>query len=482
MPRSAEQKQRFWRISAAGMFFQGGAAAIDPSTIVATLVHGLTGSAFAVGAAAGVVRFGWLFPQLFVAYYAERRTRRLRFYAAGAFGRVACLTSLAMWLWLASDPRSSSGVAVFFALWTIYAFVSGIVAVPYNDIVARSVVSEWRSRMLALRFFGGGVLALAVAAAAYQILDVLPFFTGYAVVLMLGAALLLVSAVSFVSADEPGAPVRAWAASTFLAFLQQGRDVLITDRRFRLFLAGQWLGGTAALALPFYVLQAEPAARDVAFLLLAQTVGALLSNPLWGAYGDRRGKRELLELVAALGVIAPLLALVWIAAGARIAPALPYFAVVFFFLGAVGNGSTIAYLGYLMEISPDDRRPAYSGYFNALAAPAALLPAAGGLIAQVQSYAAVFLISIAAAALQFCARSSGDPAASRVTACASTSKAAPKARPHRQTSRSTPKLKCGVCSIELLGATSCGSMPRKAFLVDVTGKCGLTPKISTETA
>ena len=84
----------------------------------------------------------------------------------------------------------------------------------------------------------------------------------------------------------------------------------------------------------------------------------------------------------------------------------------FFCLGAVGNGSTIAYLGYLMEISPDDRRPAYSGYFNALAAPAALLAVAGGWIAQAQSYAAVFSISVAAAALQFCVvrrlRTSGD--------------------------------------------------------------------------
>ena len=69
-------------------------------------------------------------------------------------------------------------------------------------------------------------------------------------------------------------------------------------------------------------------------------------------------------------------------------PALAWFVVVFFILGAVGNGRTIAYLGYLMEISPDDRRPAYSGYFNALVAPAALLPiAAAGIAAAAASRA-----------------------------------------------------------------------------------------------
>ena len=118
--------------------------------------------------------------------------------------------------------------------------------------------------------------------------------------------------------------------------------------------------------------------------------------------GDRRGKRELLEIVAALGAVAPILTLAWIANDGRwSAAALPYFAVVFVLLGAIGNGSTIAYLSYLMEISPDDRRPAYSGYFNALAAPAALLPMAGGAVAQAGSFAAVFAVSVTAAALQF---------------------------------------------------------------------------------
>jgi len=100
MPLEARSPdQRFWRISTAGIFFQGGAAAVDSSTIVAALVYGLTGSPFAVGAAAAISRYGWLFPQLFVAYFAQRRQRRMPFYIFGAFGRAP------VWLpWLASSP------------------------------------------------------------------------------------------------------------------------------------------------------------------------------------------------------------------------------------------------------------------------------------------------------------------------------------------------------------------------------------------
>ena len=65
MRAAAKVARRFGKFAAAGIFFQGGAAAIDTGTIVATLVHGLTGgSAVAVGAAATIARAGWLVPQL----------------------------------------------------------------------------------------------------------------------------------------------------------------------------------------------------------------------------------------------------------------------------------------------------------------------------------------------------------------------------------------------------------------------------------
>ncbi|MFQ5544686.1 MAG: MFS transporter [Acidiferrobacterales bacterium] len=397
--------KRFRRIATAGIFFQGGAAAVDTSTIIAALVHGLTGSTYAVGAAAALSRYGWLFPQLFVGYLAQRRQRRMPFYMIGAFGRVACLAGVAGLLAVAGDLPSTFVITLFFVLWTVYAFVSGIVAVPYNDIVARSVPSARRSRLLAIRFFGGGLLALGVAATAHELLNTLTFTGGYAAVVLLGAALLLISSLSFVSAGEPIAPLPQSSAEGFVEFLRQGVAVFRTDRRFRLFVYTQWLGGGVVMAVPFYILQViatEGTAAQVAFLLGAQTAGALLSNALWGWWGDRHGKQSLFQAVLVLRAAPPLLILFWVAmSGAWGVPTLAGFAVVFLLLGAVDNGITIAMLGYLMEISPDDQRPAYSGYFNALVAPAALLPLAGAAIVEATSLAGVFLVSLAFAVLQF---------------------------------------------------------------------------------
>jgi hypothetical protein len=188
---AAVHRRRFRLIAAAGIFFQGGAATVDTGTIIPALVHGLTGgSAVAVGAAAAIVRSGWLIPQLVIGHLAQRRRERMPLYKIGAFGRVVCLTGLAGLVAMAGDRPDAGVIAAFFVLWTVYAFVSGIVAVPYNDIVARLIVSERRSRVLAARFFGGGLLALAVAGAADRLLGALPFPQSFAAVLVLGATLL----------------------------------------------------------------------------------------------------------------------------------------------------------------------------------------------------------------------------------------------------------------------------------------------------
>ncbi len=113
-----------------------------------------------MGAASAVLRLGWLLPQLVVGFLAQRAERRMPFYIVGAFGRASCLALIALLLAIVSEPANGWFACGFLALWTLYAFVSGIVAVPYNDIVGRSIPSGALSRMLAWRFFGGGLLAL----------------------------------------------------------------------------------------------------------------------------------------------------------------------------------------------------------------------------------------------------------------------------------------------------------------------------------
>jgi hypothetical protein len=211
------------------------------------------------------------------------------------------------------------------------------------------------------------VLALGVALVIQRLLVTMDFLAAHALIFALAAGLMMVSSLCFVAAGEPPVPRLASSApESFGIFVQGGMAVVRTDRRFRVFLFTQWLGGATLMALPFYVVAANRlglAMSDVAILLGAQTAGSLASNAAWAWLGDRFGKLRLLEGVGVLRLVPPMGALLLLTgSGLSGDLRLTAFALLFAAVGALVNGMTISYLGYLMEISPDDRRPAYSAY------------------------------------------------------------------------------------------------------------------------
>ena len=392
-------------MAVAGITFQAGSAAVDSATIMSALVYQLTGSSVAVGAVTAILRFGWLFPQLIVGYLAQRGKSSIHYYVIGAFGRATCMAVLALVLLMGAHWARPHLVIAVMVLWTVFAFVSGIVAVPYNDIVARSVPSDYRSRLLATRFLGGGILALAVAAIADQLASSIAFPASYAAIIAMASLLMFVSSAVFVSMGEPEAKEKQEIEPSFAQYLRDGIAVFRSDRTFRMFVYAQWCGGAVLMAMPFYVVQANASGFDlkrVAILLGAQTAGALVSNPLWGWWGDHLGKGSLLQTIA-FGRILPSAAIILLTMVPLSDQSWTLFAylVIFVILGALANGLTIGAIGFLMEISPDNLRPAYSGYFNAITAPAFLLPLLAGIIASFTGLTVIFLASMLAAAVQF---------------------------------------------------------------------------------
>ena len=397
--------RRFANVALAGITFQAGSTAVDSATIMSALIYQLTGNPLVVGAVTAILRFGWLFPQLFIGFLAQKSGTSMQYYVIGAFGRAICMALLGVLLMAGANWDPLVLAIPVMLLWTAYAFISGIVAVPYNDIVARAVPSNLRSRLLATRFFGGGLLALGVVAISDRLVGSLPFPTSYAAIILMASALMLASSSVFTAMGEPETPGNRAARPGFFSYLSRGIDVFRTDHTFRRFVLAQWCGGAVLMAMPFYVVFASAAGFDldhVALLLGAQTFGALLSNPLWGWWGDRLGKVRLLKAIALGRIFPPLAVLVLSVAPPLVgADTFRVFVAMFFLIGALANGLTIAVIGFLMEISPDDQRPAYSGYFNAITAPAFLLPLLGGLIASTLGLTSVFAISLIAAAAQF---------------------------------------------------------------------------------
>lgn len=419
LPADRAVRRNFVWAALNGALFEFGASFADVGTIVAAFLGRLGAGALTVGTAATIARFGWLLPQLFTANYAQGVPYRKPIYLVGGGGRAVSLGLLAAVLlaWPAAHDGGASLplLVAFFAFWTAYSFIAGLAGVPYNDVIARTIPPDWRSRLLAVRLFAGGALAVGGGLVIRGILREAPgtSLEPYALVFAAGAVILALSTACFARIQEPPAPAVA-GRPAFSAFLRDGLDVLGADRRFRLFLYAQLLGGVTRMSAPFYLLQAQRVSRipelEVGTFLAAQMIGSVLLNPLWGWWGDRRGKLSLVNALTGISAVSPLLAIVLSLVAVPESMPVAGYALIFFFLGATMTGEIVGDLGYLMEISPDDRRPEYSGYMNALVAPSRLLPFVGGVIVALWSFQLLFVIAAVAVVARLAALARLEPA------------------------------------------------------------------------
>ena len=340
----------------------------------------LSPSTIAVGAIETIRGVGFFLPQLLVAHHAQRRPHRMPLYLAAAGTRAACLLVLGAALFSADLVQEPTRLlVVVFVVWSVFCLSVGTAQVPYTDVFARVIPSGQRSRVLGGRGLVGGLLGVGAGLVVRHHLSTSGATApSYAAIFLAGGVAFALSAAAFARIPEPTAP-RTAPPAPLGTFLVENVRALRSDRRLRFFLVSQLLDTVALTALPFYAAQVSRTGAlpdaDVGLLMAAHTLGAVGLNPLWGWWGDRRGKLALLRVLAPLAVVSPVLAIalgpfsavpLWATRGAYLT--------IFFLNGACASGRIVGDLGYLMEISPDDRRAEYSSYVNTWLAPVRLLP------------------------------------------------------------------------------------------------------------
>src|SRR5262249_54284501 len=133
--------------------------------------------------------------------------------------------------------------------------------------------------------------------------------------------------------------------------------------------------------------------------LIALIAARFLFGPLWAWLETRGGYRAVLQGTALARLLAPLVALVlpYVADTALYRdhfddnrPLAYAFAIVSIALGAALGGQIRANYGYLMDIAPEELRPAYASLANAIMAVAALSPLIGAKLIERYSYETLF--------------------------------------------------------------------------------------------
>jgi MFS family permease len=362
-----------------GAFFLFGAAFIASSTILPLFLSKLTTNPLAFGLLAVIAQSGWFLPQLFTANWMERLSRKKPVVVnLGLFTeRVPLLFFPFVALLAATAPVAAAVLLLLLYAW--HSFGAGIVAVSWQDLIARCFPVDRRGRYAGTSAFLGAASGFGGSLLATWLLREYAFPLNFTLVFALGAAGISISwfflALTREPVQEANAPRRSSAE-----YLRGLPELLAEDKNYLRFLVARMLMAVGGMAAGFITVSAveryQVPDSTAGVYTLAMLGGQAAANLLFGYLSDRRGHKVCLEI----GVLASLLAylIAWLA------PHPAFYYVVFALYGMTTGAVIISGILIVMEFSGPERRPTYMGVANtAVGIAAAVAPLIGAALASV---------------------------------------------------------------------------------------------------
>jgi len=138
--------------------FMTGMACVDPVAVLPLFIHALTPSTVIIGLVTTLQRLGYTLPQLPMAAILGHRPARLPYLRWGVFfGRLPFILFV-IYLWTRGVGNSTLALAFMIVAFVSASTGNGVVAVPWQDIIAKAIPSNLRGR-----FFGTMHFATALA-------------------------------------------------------------------------------------------------------------------------------------------------------------------------------------------------------------------------------------------------------------------------------------------------------------------------------
>ena len=369
-------------------FFMLGFACMDPTTVMPQFLKELGASPQLIGLISGLRLLVLFAPQPYVAHRIHGRRRVKPFLVtACAVGRLPMFV-LFLLVWLYGDNHQL--VLWLFVLFNLLFVGSDAFSlVPWTEIIGKSIPATIRGRFLGAMQTVSSLAALGAPLLVSTILNMrsLTFPRNYAVLILLMATGLLLSMLMLLLIKEPDTPPQENEGRSFWEHLRRIPTLWRDDPALRWILTTQFLLAGGGVASSFYVLYARERfglpESYVAVYLTAQTVGAVVTGPLWGWMADQLGAVRALRIVVSLAVVPPLAALV--------VPVAWGLVLVFACLGALGWTLWNAFTNAILSVAPPAERPTYIALQQFMNLPATITPFIGGVIVATAGYPAAFI-------------------------------------------------------------------------------------------
>lgn len=372
-----------------GLFGQTGFRLVTAPTFIPEYVHMISGgSTVWVGVARAAQALGQCLSPLFSATVIEHR--RLVLPVALRVGNLVRAQVLGMALagFFLGSGENLIAVCVFLGL---FGFFMGMQGVAFNFVMAKVIPVDVRGRLSGLRNALAGITSASVGflSGAYFVQNNV-WGNGYATTFLVAFVLTEIGLLMMMFIREPESPeVRQRAGMSRLRDLPA---LVRADRNFAVFLGACVLGSFGRIGMPYYVLYAGERLHIGGVELGELTAAFLLSstvlNLFWGSVADRLGFRSV--FLGSLGL--------WIAGTIALFNTETFRGLlgVFVAIGCGSGGFMMGQQNLVLEFGKREDLPLRIGAANSLTeATNVIAPLAGGLLATLYSFPAVFACGIA---------------------------------------------------------------------------------------
>lgn len=368
-----------------GAAFWLGYSFIAPGVILPLFVSHFTESKILIGAIAMISTGGWFLPQLFTSNWIEQVSVK-----RNVTVRLGFLTERVPILLLpiaAALSLISPGVALvsFYLLFAWHVFGSGVVAVAWQDMIAKIIPLNRRGLFVGVTTLGGNATGVVGALIAARLLDAYAFPMGYTINFIIAAVLILLSWAALALVREfpvknPNPP------KSNREYFRSLPRILKLDTNFRWFLFSQVLYSLAGMSWGFLAVYTSQrfalSDGETGMFFIWTLVGQSIGNLLGGIAGDRFGYKKVMVGGVLIGVVT-LGITPWISSS--------NWMILVFLLRGLNMGLAWLASFIVLEFGKPEIRPTYIGVNNSLTGLTAMVaPLLGGVIAEAIGYRWLF--------------------------------------------------------------------------------------------
>jgi hypothetical protein len=393
-------RRNFWLGVVSGVGYNLYTVVLNTQLVVTWFLSGLTDSNLILSLAAPVESGSWFFLQFLLSGYVQRKPQTLPLYRKVAAIRIVVTTLLVLAAFSLENPDAL--LIIFLLVFAVNSLAGGVAALPFLNVVAKTIPPTRRGIYFAFRRFGGGLLGLLGGVLVKVVLaedNGISFPENYGVLFGAALVLLIVQVGSFSLIIEPAEAVDPRRVRLG-EHLRRASRLPVRDRNFGRFLILRVAIVVSTYSMPFYAVYARRVLRApedmVGTYVIALTVATMVANLVLGQIGDRRGNRLLVRLAAMTAMLPALTALFVVRlAGTWVEPMVLYGAV-FVFQAVHTTASVLGTSNYLLELSNSIERVLYIGLTAGIVGLTWFTLPLGGVIVDNHGFDVLFGISLVA--------------------------------------------------------------------------------------